>query len=141
MRDDEKCSVESVGKACLLLRENGFFSIADVVERHYSARFPVMSDVKNPGPAHIPWDVAEKAYSVYRTKYGSQQSLERLAERGGFYTGELDGFYPKWREEAGFKVRFVELQETHQLKTGCLGGCRSEAEHQKYSVHCRRHGI
>lgn len=99
MRDDEKVSVESIGKACLLLRENGFFTIADVVERHYSAKFPVMSSMKNPGPTQIPWDVAEKAYAVYRVRYGTQQSLERLAERGGFSTGELDSFYPTWRDE------------------------------------------
>lgn len=24
------------------------------------------------------------------------------------------------------------FQEAHQLKTGCLGGCRSETEHQTY---------
>lgn len=32
----------------------------------------------------IPWAAAEKAYECYAKCYGRQQSLERLAERGGF---------------------------------------------------------
>lgn len=32
----------------------------------------------------IPWTAAEKAYQTYAKLYGRQQSLERLAERGGF---------------------------------------------------------
>jgi hypothetical protein len=37
---------------------------------------------------------------VYCLKYGRGQDLERLAERGGFYWGELDGLYPQWRDES-----------------------------------------
>ncbi len=37
----------------------------------------------------IPWWLAEEAYKVYVKKYGSHQSLERLAERGGFGREEL----------------------------------------------------
>ena len=37
----------------------------------------------------IPWWLAEEAYKVYSAKYGTQQSLERLAERGGFGREEL----------------------------------------------------
>ena len=32
----------------------------------------------------IDWITAEKIYKVYSELYGTQQSLERLAERGGF---------------------------------------------------------
>jgi hypothetical protein len=32
----------------------------------------------------IPWAWAEKAYVTYARLFGKQQSLERLAERGGF---------------------------------------------------------
>lgn len=50
--------------------------------------------------ATIPWDVAEKAYAVYAAKYGSSQSLERLAGRGGFGRTEcrwlLDGAPRDW---------------------------------------------
>ena len=37
----------------------------------------------------IPWWLAEAAYSVYVKKFGDQQSLERLSERGGFGRAEL----------------------------------------------------
>jgi len=40
-------------------------------------------------PCTIPWWVAEEAYKVYSDKFGTQQSLERLAERGGFGREEL----------------------------------------------------
>lgn len=46
----------------------------------------------------IPWGVAEMAYLVYAKRYGTSQSLERLAERGGFYVEEMDEFYPAWRD-------------------------------------------
>ncbi len=45
----------------------------------------------------IPWELAEEAYIVYASKYGTSQSLERLAQRGGFGAGEMDMLYPKWR--------------------------------------------
>lgn len=53
----------------------------------------------------IPWEVAEEAYRVYAAKYGTSQSLQRLAERGGFGVGEMDMFAPGWRE----KVEAVNL--------------------------------
>ena len=37
----------------------------------------------------IPWWLAEKAYEVYSKQFGTMQSLERLAERGGFGRYEL----------------------------------------------------
>ncbi len=63
--------------------------------------FPLQSSYSKttPHPTMIPWAVADKAYAVYRGRYGSQQTLERLAERGGFSAGEMDDFYPGWREE------------------------------------------
>lgn len=41
-----------------------------------------------PGPSTIPWWLAEIAYEYYN-RGGGSQSLERLAERGGFGRGEL----------------------------------------------------
>jgi hypothetical protein len=52
-----------------------------------------------PGPLRIPWSVAEKAYGKYAGLYGRQQTLERLAERGGFSLTEMDDLYPAWRSE------------------------------------------
>ena len=41
------------------------------------------------GPCTIPWWLAEEAYKVYVSNFGSQQSLERIAQRGGFSRKEL----------------------------------------------------
>lgn len=63
--------------------------------------FPINRGFQYKGPAHplaIPWELAELAYSVYRDRYGSSQSLERLAMRGGFGPCEMDEFVPDWRE-------------------------------------------
>lgn len=37
----------------------------------------------------VPWEVAEKAYTTYAKRYGTAQSLEKLAARGGFGLVEL----------------------------------------------------
>ncbi len=42
-----------------------------------------------PQQSTIPWWLAEEAYIYYSAKYGKEQSLERLAERGGFGRIEL----------------------------------------------------
>lgn len=48
----------------------------------------------------IPWRVHGLAWEAYAKKYGSSQSAERIAERGGFGVGEMDEFLPGWREMA-----------------------------------------
>ena len=40
-------------------------------------------------PCTIPWWLAEIAYKRYAELYGKYQSLERLAQRGGFGREEL----------------------------------------------------
>ena len=37
----------------------------------------------------VPWWLAEIAYEYYSSRHGTSQSLERLAERGGFGRAEL----------------------------------------------------
>jgi hypothetical protein len=70
--------------------------------------FPLqISRNASPGPRQIPWSVAEVAYNAYSAKYGSSQSLERLAERGGFGWCEMDIFYPGWRDA---------VDTSHQLR-------------------------
>lgn len=49
--------------------------------------FPIM-DAPN-----VPWRFAEKAYETYRAKFGNDQSLERIAERGGFGWNEYACLY------------------------------------------------
>ncbi len=79
--------------------------------------FPISPDGSSPHLIRIPWSVAEKAYSVYAGKHGFSQSLERIAERGGFGAAEMDKFYPKWREESDEITRL-----RHALDV-----CRSDA--------------
>lgn len=57
-------------------------------------RFPVLGTGRT-----ISWKTAQRAYSVYSNLYSNGQTLERLAERGGFAESELDDLYQKWREE------------------------------------------
>lgn len=62
-------------------------------------RFPVQGDwyrnidnrMVRVQPMSVPWQVAEIAYAVYRTKNGGHQaqSLDTLAQRGGFGRDEL----------------------------------------------------
>lgn len=70
--------------------------------------FPIQSHRgAKPHPLKIPWDLAELAYSVYSAQYGRGQSLERLAERGGFGPGEMDEFVPDWRERCSEREMLV----------------------------------
>lgn len=50
-------------------------------------------------PSSIPMALAEKVYENYAKRFGTQQSLQRLGQRGGFGIEEMDQLYPKWREE------------------------------------------
>lgn len=40
-------------------------------------------------PGLIEWEEHERAWEAYAKKYGTQQSAERIAERGGFGYNEL----------------------------------------------------
>ncbi|AMV25489.1 hypothetical protein VT84_13910 [Gemmata sp. SH-PL17] len=72
--------------------------MAEVIKKE--RMFPLQTSRTAPaGPRQIPWSVAEVAYGEYTRLYGSSQSLERLAERGGFGWCEMDSLHPKWREE------------------------------------------
>ena len=56
--------------------------------------FPVQVDCMklpgvHPGSSAIPWWLAEVAYEHYKSKYGNEQTLERMAERGGFGRKEV----------------------------------------------------
>lgn len=54
--------------------------------------FPIQAEIqgKSSWPAtKIPWWLAEIAYKHYVELFGGNQSLERLAERGGFGREEL----------------------------------------------------
>ena len=63
--------------------------------------FPIQADLGGGQTSSIPWWMAEIAYKRYSELYGKQQSLDRLAERGGFGRSELlgllrgEGYYPE----------------------------------------------
>ena len=50
-------------------------------------RFPIQ------GGLTVSWSAAERAYHDYARRYGRGQSLERLAERGGFGLREFAMLY------------------------------------------------
>lgn len=64
-------------------------------------RFPMQGTRGAPG-GWIPWWLAEIVYAGYVARYGAGQSLERLAERGGF------GF-----EEMGMLLSLSEDEPRH----------------------------
>ena len=53
--------------------------------------FPIQGELGRPRlkSSSIPWWLAEIAYEHYAKLFGKEQSLERLAERGGFGRDEL----------------------------------------------------
>ncbi len=62
--------------------------------------FPIQSGWDKEAHCHekgssIPWWLAEEAYTYYSSRWGTDQSLERLAERGGFGRDELLGLLRK----------------------------------------------
>lgn len=62
-------------------------------------KFPVIKRKYNTrNITEIPWIVAERCYRNYSG--WQDQSLERIAERGGFAETELDRYAPGWEYEA-----------------------------------------
>jgi hypothetical protein len=57
-------------------------------------RFPMQD-----GP-DIDWATAEKIYEMYSALYGNSQTLERLAERGGFGWKEVAYITSEYKKKA-----------------------------------------
>jgi len=57
-----------------------------VVEEKIKERFPRFPMQDGPD---VDWTTAEEIYEIYSELYGTNQSLSRLAERGGFGWGEV----------------------------------------------------
>lgn len=52
--------------------------------------FPIQGkETCNGRDVRIPWGHAEEAYKEYEAQYGDRQSLDRMAERGGFGVFEI----------------------------------------------------
>jgi len=60
------------------------------MEKDDTRPFPIQGDFrKGYVKCTIPYWLAEEAYKTYSKRYGTDQSLERLAERAGFGREEL----------------------------------------------------
>lgn len=51
--------------------------------------FPIQGEGIKLKQSSIPWWLAEIAYGYYSERFGDAQTLERIAERGGFGRDEL----------------------------------------------------
>jgi hypothetical protein len=92
-------------------------------------------EVTKPGPVSIPWEIAEFAYAAYSQKYGRGQTLERLAERGGFSWGEMDMLYPSWRVEANAFTRLrKELESARTLLAAAQAECEAWREFKRHAI-------
>ena len=89
----------------------------DDTRRRYP-KFPIQPTRGVAAPLSCSWEVAEKAYSHYAALYGMDQSLERLAQRGGFGSGEMGKLYPDWQTEESvtFRLRSVVESAKHLSK-------------------------
>lgn len=98
--------------------------LADAEGKIAPKTFPLMAsrgdENTKPGPFRIPWSVAEIAYGAYAAKYGREQSLERLAERGGFYWGEMDDLHPEWRDEVSEIVALRQRAQAAESRSSAL---------------------
>lgn len=95
--------------------------------------FPIQSERgAAPHPTQIPWAIAELAYSVYRSRYGGGQTLERLAERAGFGPGEMDDLLPGWREKCDVFVQLAaQLAAKDQQIAALMDECFNERHEAK----------
>lgn len=95
-----------------------------------SKRFPILG---TGGAVTISWELAEEAYLVYSKRFGHEQSLKRLAERGGFAPEELDQFRPGWRPiEQALAAKDAQASELRQaigLLTTLVPDMQMDVEH------------
>ncbi len=62
-----------------------------------SRRFPMQ------GGPEIDWDTAEQIYTEYACLYGHDQSLETLAQRGGFGWAEVEEIHKRYLKKSRAK--------------------------------------
>ncbi len=75
--------------------------------------------------AGIPWSLHLEAYDDYAKKYGTSQTAERLAERGGFGARELDEHIPGWRDKVS---TIADLQARLEAAEAERDALRKDAE-------------
>lgn len=85
-----KCEAEAEVEQ---LRESNAAKDREIERLTGARRFPVAGT----RGLTVPWAIGEAAWLAYAKRYGTLQSVERIAERGGFGPDELDEFFPQWR--------------------------------------------
>ena len=86
------------------VRCRGATGVAGVIPTAGCRRFPIQgswTSRRRPGwkpSGTVPWSVAEIAYAAYAARYGRGQSIETMAERGGFGHEEMDLYAPGWSD-------------------------------------------
>lgn len=118
---------KSIGTFEILLpeRQEGWSlnSMRDWIRELIRPMFPLQPSAGVLGPIKIPWEIAEEAYGVYcREIGGNNQSLERIAQRGGFSWGEMDWLLPGWRQRADPLLRYkeeIKVLDSQNLKLRC----------------------
>lgn len=94
--------------------------------------FPVQKEYRRDGkwgrkPAcSVPWWLAEEAYRYYAALYGRKQSLERLAERGGFGRDELLSLLRYEDSDGMGELLKAALKAAQELRGVFLAGQLSE---------------
>lgn len=91
---------------------------------HSMTRFPIQ------GGLSVSWSAAEQAYKGYRRLYSDAQSLERIADRGGFGLGEFVGLVlASGASSRAAGLNFVRTRLTDEQYTQVLAmaDIRSEA--------------
>ena len=93
--------------------------------------FPVQKSRQygKPHPLLIPWSVAELAYSQYH----HSQTLERIAERGGFGPSEMDTYYPDWIARCD---ELTALRARVEEQAGQIKAVRDVAESSMRDPNC-----
>ena len=70
--------------------------MADTTEQDDTRPFPIQGSCggifRKVARCTIPWWLAKRAYAEYAHRHGREQSIERIAERGGFSREELIQF-------------------------------------------------
>ncbi|MES2289262.1 MAG: hypothetical protein V4530_05940 [Pseudomonadota bacterium] len=64
------------------------------------------------GP-YIPWSLAELIYEAYAAQYGTDQSLEKLHNRGGFSWREVEVIFSGLAKDKPIKLD--QLRQRHQI--------------------------
>lgn len=75
---------------------------------------PNNEEFRVPFPRTIPWADAEKAYKTYSRRYGTSQSLERLAERAGFGGYEFVQYFYDIKDNSDFWDYCVEYMGAYK---------------------------